>query len=142
MGGAITEERAINHAQYLYLVYSQSGTLYHLIPQAPHPITDPTKPPAETPVDGIVGSIQPSLVTKTTNKPNVCANTPSNPMISTEVNVIQITQTPDNKKKCKDKNKKNLVTNKRILRLQPQRMIIKGRERPSTLACYVVVITS
>lgn len=35
MGGAITEEQAIAHAQYLDLVYSQYGTLYDLIPNAP-----------------------------------------------------------------------------------------------------------
>ena len=57
MGAAITEERAISHAQYLDLVYSQSETLYDLISQAPRPSTDPFKPPVETPVDGVVGSI-------------------------------------------------------------------------------------
>ena len=57
MGGAITQEKAISRAQYLDLFYSQYGTLYDLIPQAPHPSTDPTKPPIEVPVDGIVGSI-------------------------------------------------------------------------------------
>ena len=31
MGGAVTEEQAISRAQYLDLVYSQSGTLYDLI---------------------------------------------------------------------------------------------------------------
>ena len=57
MGGVITEEQAISQAQYLDLVYSQSGTLYDLIPQAPRLSTDPAKPPTETPVDGIFGSI-------------------------------------------------------------------------------------
>ena len=57
MGGAFTEEQAISRAQYLDLVYSQFRTLYDLIPQAPHPSTDPAKPPTEVPVDGIVGSI-------------------------------------------------------------------------------------
>ena len=46
MGSVVTEEQAISRAQYLDLVYSQSGTLYDLIPQAPHPSTDPAKPPA------------------------------------------------------------------------------------------------
>ena len=41
MGGAVTEEHAISRAQYLDLVYSQSGTLYDLIPHSPRPITDP-----------------------------------------------------------------------------------------------------
>ena len=34
MGGSITEEQAVSRAQYLYLVYSQSGTLYDLIPHS------------------------------------------------------------------------------------------------------------
>ena len=57
MGGVVTEEKAISRAQYLDLVYSQSGTLYDLISQDPRPSSDPTNPPAEVPVDGIVGSI-------------------------------------------------------------------------------------
>ena len=57
MGGAVTEDQAISQAQYLDLVYSQYGTLYDLIPQTPRPSTDPSKPPAQVPVDGIVGSI-------------------------------------------------------------------------------------
>ena len=35
MGGTVTEEQAISHAQYLDFFYSQSGTLYDLIPHAP-----------------------------------------------------------------------------------------------------------
>jgi hypothetical protein len=42
MGGTITEEQYISHAQYLDLVYSQSDTLYDLIPNAPRPSTNPT----------------------------------------------------------------------------------------------------
>ena len=42
MGGAITEEQAIARAQNLDLVYSQSGTLYDLIPHAPRPSTNPS----------------------------------------------------------------------------------------------------
>ena len=57
MGGVVTEEWAISCAQYMDLVYSQSKTLYDLIPQDPLPNTDPTNPPAETPIDGVVDSI-------------------------------------------------------------------------------------
>ena len=39
MGGVVTEEQAISCTQYLGLVYSQCGTLYDLIPQAPRPNT-------------------------------------------------------------------------------------------------------
>jgi hypothetical protein len=38
MGGVVTEEEAIARAQYLDLVYSQSGTLYELIPNATVPL--------------------------------------------------------------------------------------------------------
>jgi hypothetical protein len=38
MGGCVTEEQAIARAQYLDLVYSQSGTLYELLPNAPQAI--------------------------------------------------------------------------------------------------------
>ena len=58
MGGAITEERAIARAQYLDLVYSQSSTLYDLIPNAPHPSTDPLRPASKPSSDGLIGSVK------------------------------------------------------------------------------------
>jgi hypothetical protein len=58
MGGIFTKEQAINHAQYLDLVYSQSGTLYDLILHAPHPSTDPSHPAQDAHVDGMVGSVK------------------------------------------------------------------------------------
>ena len=79
MGGAVTEEQAIGRAQYLDLVYSQSGTLYDLIPQAPRPSTDPTKPPAEVPVDAIVGSIQSPSAAKPAKQAQTA--TPSTPKV-------------------------------------------------------------
>ena len=88
MGGAVTEEKDISQAQYLELVYSWSGTLYDLIPQAPLPSTDPAKPPAEVPIDGIVGSIQSLSVAKPTKQPQTSTPTPSTPKVSTEVNSI------------------------------------------------------
>ena len=45
MGGVMIEDQAISCAQYLDLVYSQSDTLYDLIPQAPRPTYYPSKPP-------------------------------------------------------------------------------------------------
>ena len=102
MGCAITEDEAISWAQYLDLVYSPSETLYDLIPQAPRPSTDPTKPPAETPIDGIVGSIQSPSIVKPAKQTQ--PTTPSTPKVSTKVNYIQSTQTSGNNKK-KDKNR-------------------------------------
>ena len=106
MGGAVTKEWAISQTQYLDLFYSQSGTLYDLIPQAPRPSTNPAKPPAEVPVDGIVGSIQSLSVVKSTKQPQTATPTPSTPKVSTEVNSIQSTETSGNKKKGKNRNKK------------------------------------
>ena len=113
MGGVVIEEKAISHAQYIDLVYSQFGTLYDLIPQAPHPSIDPAKPPIETLVDWIVGSIQPSSVAKPAKQPSAYSTNPSTPKVSVEVNSIQSTQTlGNNKNKGKGKNKKprNLET--------------------------------
>ena len=106
MGGVVTEEQSISRTQYLDLVYSQYGTLYDLIPQAPRPSTDPAKPPAETPFDGVIGSIQPPSMVKAAKQPNPSTPAPSNLMVSTEVNAIQSTQSSGNTKKGKGKNKK------------------------------------
>ena len=104
MGSAVIEEQDISQDQYLDLVYSQSETLYDLIPQDPRPSTDPSKPSVEVPVDGIVGSIQSPSAAK--NAKQTQTATPSTPKVSAEVNSIQSTQTLGNKKKGKNRNKK------------------------------------
>ena len=107
MGGFVTKEKAISWAQYLDLVYSQFGTLYDQIPQASRPSTDPAKPPAEVPIDGIVGSIQSLSAMKLVKQTQTSPPTPLTPKVSTEVNSIQSTQTSgNNKKKGKNRNKK------------------------------------
>lgn len=40
MGGCVTEDQAIYHAQYLDIVYSHSGMLYEMLPDAPKPYSD------------------------------------------------------------------------------------------------------
>ena len=57
MGGTVTEEQAISRTQYLDLVYSQSGTLYDLIPNAPRPTNYPSRHAPEPHVDGTIGSV-------------------------------------------------------------------------------------
>ena len=55
MGACVTEEQAIAHAQYLDLLYSQPGTLYKILLDAPWPGTSKA---STTPyVDGIIGSM-------------------------------------------------------------------------------------
>ena len=57
MGGVVTEEQAISHAQYLDLVYSQSGTLYELIPNTPRPKNNPSRHTPEPHVDGLIALV-------------------------------------------------------------------------------------
>ena len=40
MSIVVTEEDIIRRAQHLGLIYSQYGTLYDIIPQAPHPSSE------------------------------------------------------------------------------------------------------
>jgi hypothetical protein len=58
MVGVVTEEHAINRAQYLDLVYSQTGTLYDLLLDAPRPSTNSTSttPATSHVVDSVIGT--------------------------------------------------------------------------------------
>jgi hypothetical protein len=58
MGGVVMEEKAISRAQYLNLLYSQTGTLYNLLPDLPRPNTSSasTTPAASHVADGVIGS--------------------------------------------------------------------------------------
>jgi hypothetical protein len=58
MGGIVTEEETIARAQYLDLVYSQSGTLYELLLNVARANADPSKPSSSSHADGVIGSIK------------------------------------------------------------------------------------
>jgi hypothetical protein len=124
MGGVVIEEQAISCAQYLDLVYSQMGTLYDLISNAPRPSKNSTpKPPtASHSADGVIGtfhaetqSMQAGHTNPKSNNSNA-KNTPT-PNLSTgkiaEVNSVQSTPTRknQNKKKGKGKNKEDKNNN-------------------------------
>ena len=53
----MNEEEAILKAQQLDLIYSQSGILYEIIPEAPRPTHDAEKPKPRPHVDGVVGFV-------------------------------------------------------------------------------------
>jgi hypothetical protein len=124
MGGVIIKDHVISHAQYLDLVYSQTSTLYDLIPDAPRPSTNPTPTPpvASHVVDGMIGTFHTETQSKqashsnpksnTTNVQNTPPPTPS-PGKTSEVNSIQSTPTGknENKKKGKGKNKEDKNNN-------------------------------
>ena len=116
MGGVVTKEQAISHAQYLDLVYSQSGTLYDLIPHVPRPTTDPYRLMNKKIADGVLGSVQIQMMTKYSkekhqtatplNQPTPSAKIAPSSISSADVNAIQSTKYSNRKKKGKNKSKK------------------------------------
>ena len=70
-GGVVTEEQVIACAQYLDLIYTQSGTLYDKIPDAPRPEFSIPPPPKSNndshAGDGVIGKTD-MKSTKATSK--------------------------------------------------------------------------
>jgi hypothetical protein len=104
MGGAVTKEQAIARAQYLDLVYSQSGTLYDLLPNATRANTDPSKPSSSSHADGVISFVKTQSISQSTTPSSTSPQT----HIS-EVNAVQSapSQQPGDKKKTKNKSKYN-----------------------------------
>ena len=53
----MNEEEAILRDQQLDLIYSQSGILYEIIPEAPRPSHEAEKPKPRPHADSVVGSV-------------------------------------------------------------------------------------
>jgi hypothetical protein len=141
MGGVVTEEKVISHAQYLDLVYSQMGTLYDLIPDTPRPSTNPTpKPPAASHVvDGVIGTFHvetQSMHTSHTNPKSNHSNAQDTPTPSTsktvEVNYVQSMPVGknQNKKKGKGKNKEDKNNNPQYDKSKTQTVDEKDKCKP------------
>ena len=103
MSGAVTEEDVIRRAQHLDLIYSQSGTLYDIIPNAPRPSNETPRTTPGAHADGVIGSIttssvsqvvgqlgQLAIIDKTTS--TTSATTSNDPTQSTYVNMVQTTK--------------------------------------------------
>jgi hypothetical protein len=120
MGGFFMEERAISCSQYLDLVYSQTGTLYDLLPDAPRRSTsaNSTTPAVSHATDSVIGTFhaQPHSALRNNPKPassNVQnASSPTPPTVKTsEVNAVQSTPADKNKsRKGKGKTKEDKNT--------------------------------
>jgi hypothetical protein len=84
------------------LVYSQSSTLYDLLPNAARDNTNPSKSSSSYHVDGVIGSVK----TQSTSQSTTLSSTSPQTQIS-EVNVVQSapSQKSEGKKKEKDKSK-------------------------------------
>jgi hypothetical protein len=115
MGGVVTEEQAISRAQYLDFVYSQTRTLYDLLPDLPRPNTSSTSttPVASHVAEDVIGTSQAqSHSVSSTNPKSTSSNvqnalSPATPTGKTsEVNAVQSTLAGKNKyKKGRGKNK-------------------------------------
>jgi hypothetical protein len=104
MGGAVKEEQAIARAQYLDLVYSQSGTLYVFLLNDSQANTDPSKSSSSSHANGVIGSIK----TQSFSKSTALSSTSPQTQIS-KVNAVQSSpsQQSRGKKKTKNKSKHN-----------------------------------
>jgi hypothetical protein len=152
MGGVVTEEKAISRAQYLDLVYSQMGTLYDLIPDAPRPSTNPTPTPPTTShaVDGVIGTFHvetQSAHASHTNPKSTASNVQNAPTPTpsagktVEVNSVQSTPTGKNKnkKKGKGKNKEEKNNNQQSDKAKTQPLMRKINVSLVTLVLFVVM---
>jgi hypothetical protein len=142
MGGVVTEEQAISRAQYLDLVYSQTSTLYDLIPDAPRPSTTATSttPTTSHVVDGVIGTFHADAKSTSathTNPKSTASNvqsaltpTPSTDKTS-EVNSVQSTPAGKNKsKKGKGKNKEDKNNNPQSEKPKTQPVDDKDKCKP------------
>jgi hypothetical protein len=124
MGGVVTKEQEIICAQYLDLVYSQTCTLYDLIPNAPRPSMNPTPTPpvASHAADGVIGTFHTETQSKKSSHTNPKSTTSTvqnnpNPNPSSgktsDVNSVQTTPTDKNqsKKKGNGRNKEDKNNN-------------------------------
>ena len=99
-GGVITEELVIARAQYLDLIYTQSGMLYEKIPNAPRSNFNlPPQIKDSHARDGLIGTV------------NTHKNIASDPAPTLEINTISFDKgksdkQPGSKKKGKSKKKK------------------------------------
>ena len=99
MSGVVTEEDVIRHAQHLDLIYSQSGTLYDIILQAPRPLNDKPWTALGQHADGVIGSISTTFISQvarqlgqlaiTDKSTSTTSATNSNgPAQSTDINMV------------------------------------------------------
>ena len=115
-GGVVTEEQVISHAQYLYLIYTQSGMLYDKISYAPRPEFSIPPPPKlnkdSHASDGMIGMTSTKTAKTTSKKTRIVSNQNENEeLLASQVNDVSIDKgkepkQPGGKKKKKWKKKK------------------------------------
>jgi hypothetical protein len=152
MGGMVTEEQAISHAQYLDLIYYQSGTLYDLIPNAPRPTNDPSSPTPKPHADGTIGLVStPSSSTSTSHKksstssPTTVSNvsdaksTPPSGQ-SSEVNSVDSSQFRGKKKNTNNKGKgKQSSNDQEVINTQELDAAGSKQKKKAKYSCMICV---
>ena len=119
MSGAITEEDVIRCSQHLDLIYSQSDTLYDIIPQASCLSNDQSQSTPGPETNGVIGSISTSVVNQVsrqlvqlaiTDNPTSTASetTSTTSPQSSNVNLVQTSKT--NRRKNHNQHKNNAPT--------------------------------
>ena len=108
LSGAVTEDQCIFRAQHLDLIYSQSGTLYDLLPHAPGNPNPPATQKTGAHVDGLIGAISGVATNQSrgkTSQPSLATTAPhqTTTLPTAKVNSMQTSQKPNGKNK---KNKK------------------------------------
>jgi hypothetical protein len=106
MVGVVTEEETIARAQYLDLVYSQSGTLYDFLSNASRANTDPSKPSSSSHADDVIGSVK----IQSTSQSTTLSSTSPQTKIS-EVNAVQSAPSQQSGGKKKTNNKSKNINN-------------------------------
>ena len=115
-GGVITEEQVIAHAQYLDLIYTQSGMLYDKIPYAPRPEFSVPPPPKSNKDshagEGVIGTTS-TKTTKATSKKarTVSSQNANEELLASEVNVVSTDKGKEPKKPRGKKKKKGKKKN-------------------------------
>ena len=118
MSGVVTEEDIIRRAQHLDLIYSQSRTLYDIIPQAPRPSNDKPRTAPGPHVDSMIGYVSTTSISQVvgqlgqlaiTEKPtSTTSATSSNDLAqSTDVNMVQISKS--NRRKSRNQRRKKFI---------------------------------
>ena len=111
--GVVTEEQAISQAQYLDLVYMQSGTLHEKIPDLPKQNQITVAPSGSLAADGMIGTVNTKSKKKSSKNSSPIITLPDSPTgdssaeISADIHVVESSiakSKSDGKKKGKKKN--------------------------------------
>ena len=133
MGGAVIEEQAIAQAQYLDLVYSQSGTLYDLLLNATRANSNPSKLSSSSHADSVIGSIK----TQSTSQSTTLSSTSPQTQIS-EVNTVQSTPSQQSGGKKKTRKKSKSTNNNEQKKIQAQTPATKKQpQRKLKFTCII-----